>query len=652
MLTYVINTSENKTFDSSMLFELAGYNKIRWMHCSLDEIGKCAEEIYEKQNILGADRFRLAIIVDFYNFDKVRIPYGRRGFGIDTGVELCLYMPYIEIFLLDHLIAYLEKKGLFAADFEVYYVQDEKSEHYELFENAKSQLSQIMRGHHAVTPTSQEVAPQAENADTEPLYESFLLYCTRDVSLEFNLRDYPYGATEMTFDQFWDAFRDRRSIKADLRRHYYLTSYGGGSARAALDTLSLSLYLIHMYEREEEITSEGDMEVLHLDSNVLKEVLEAAWSKINIAKNVAKRNNIDYYSLSQNKITNGMPPEPADEQEAIISERDALPKEILNTQLGAEGLYREVEDFANRTDGNMRKTRRNEFDKIMSEYLRKRDATRETDVEEEFLALKLAGFLDTTDQCPSREEYNHLVQEKEQDISDLFEKVLAAEYIEVDYSEEKKKADAAYLDYKRAKACLNRNIVGDIIFMVLAVAAMFLPYYALQLTSYNSEVISSWLLALISIGCFSGLFICAVILQILPLMKKINKAKRKLYNCYIDCCAKERYSFSAIRRRYEKDLIAIEHTRYEIRQLKHLYDSNVSKHKTVMMHRELLEKIEDCLSSILNNLDVEPMIDPLDSVEGEFDLTKSLHAKENKVYQIFSIETIEKMFPKRGRDEK
>ena len=50
MLTYVINTSENKIFDSNLLFELAGYNKIRWMHCSLDKVKECAIEICDKQN--------------------------------------------------------------------------------------------------------------------------------------------------------------------------------------------------------------------------------------------------------------------------------------------------------------------------------------------------------------------------------------------------------------------------------------------------------------------------------------------------------------------------------------------------------------------------------------------------------------------------
>ena len=78
MITYVINTSENKTFDSGMLFDLAGYSKIRWLYSPLNEIEKCAEKIYEKQNVLGAERFRIAVIVDFFGFDRIRIPYGQR----------------------------------------------------------------------------------------------------------------------------------------------------------------------------------------------------------------------------------------------------------------------------------------------------------------------------------------------------------------------------------------------------------------------------------------------------------------------------------------------------------------------------------------------------------------------------------------------
>ena len=139
MLTYVINTSENKSFDSEKLFNLAGYSKIRWMSCTLDNIKTCAESIYEKQNVLGADLFRIAVIVDFYSFDRIRMPYGRRGFGQDYGVDLSLYMPYIEVFLLDNLVGYLEKKDLCSSDFEIYYIQNEKCEQYELLDQLRRQ---------------------------------------------------------------------------------------------------------------------------------------------------------------------------------------------------------------------------------------------------------------------------------------------------------------------------------------------------------------------------------------------------------------------------------------------------------------------------------------------------------------------------------
>ena len=272
--------------------------------------------------------------------------------------------------------------------------------------------------------------------------------------------------------------------------------------------------------------------------------------------------------------------------------------------------------------------------------------------EAEFLELKNGGFLATTEQCPSKEQYNHLVQEKQKQISKLFEKVLTAEYIEVDYKEEKERANAAYLEYKKAKAWTNRNILGDIIFLLLAIASVIVPYWTLQLTSYAANTTASIILALSTAGLFGGLFVCSIIFQLIPMMHKLNKAKTKLYNCYLDCCAKERYSFSSLRRRYERDLIAIEQTRYELRQLKQLFDENLEKEKNVLAHRKMLDDMSDCLSSMLNNLDVEPVFDPNESVDGEFDLCKSLYSRENKVYQIFSMETIEKIFAKKGSDEK
>ncbi|MBO5270245.1 MAG: hypothetical protein J6B77_05635, partial [Clostridia bacterium] len=318
MLTYVINTSENKTFDSDKLFDLAGYNKIRWLNCRLSDIGQCAQYIHEKQNVLGADRFRIAVLVDFFGFDRLRIPYGRRGFGSDDGVDISLYIPYIEVFLLDNLIAYLEKREMYTEDFEVYYVQNTRMEPYEFLDNAPEQLCTILKGcpnekleatsccsecRDTVPEDDPLVAPRKYPPTIPPCeripYRAFDLYCTECVSLRFYLTDYPYGAQAMTFWEFYNAFRHRLGNKRGIRRHYYISSYGGGNARAAFDTLSLSLYLIRMYEREE-LIEDGEMEVLHLDADTLKEVLETAWGKINLARKVAKANDSRYFSLKQN----------------------------------------------------------------------------------------------------------------------------------------------------------------------------------------------------------------------------------------------------------------------------------------------------------------------------------------------------------------
>lgn len=824
MLTYVINTSENKAFDSSTLFELTGYNKIRWMHCSLNEIQSCAASIFERQNVLGAEEFRVAVIVDFYNFDKIRMPYGRRGFVEDSGVDLSIYMPYIEVYLMDNLVAYLEKKDLYACDFEVYYVQNEKSERFDLFENANGQLEKILSGdepYNSYTTEEMKARSAAEKAvkrlpsknkgeedcpeidkikcrptekwssinmiwqgsntvvsmpisakwairDSEPnehliysdgfligkitieegtpaikkvvnkhftighvtldydlrlveedeeynyryvfaysfadnngkenhvfveinyeqvdkdalahmlkelivsttedrsfddkflqvndvFYKSFTMYCTPDVSLTFKLTDYPYGAQEMTFNQFWKAFCLRQSLKMNMKRHYYIVPYGGGPSRAALDTLSLSLYLIRMYEREQESTSEGNMEVIHLDPYVLKDVLESSWSKVNTAKVVAKTSDLKFYSLTQVGVTHReseLREESA--KECISKQRSLIKSEDRKNgkDLGADTLFTKIGEITDRKISELTEKNRGEFDKVMTTYLTKRDETKEADAEEEFINLKSSGLLELTENCPSKEEYNHIVGEKQKDISKLFERTLASEYIEVDYSEEREKADRAYKDYKNAKACLNRNIIGDFIFMLLAVAAMIVPYITMQLNSYKSPVFSSTMLGIYMTCFFAAIFVLSVVIQILPLVHKMNKCKLILKECYTNCRAKENYAFSAIRRKYEKDLIAIEQARYDIRQIKQIYESNIAKERNVALHREMLERLEDCLSSILNNLDVEPKYTILETLDGELDLSKPIQDKSNKIYQVFSIETIEKMFPKYDADEK
>ncbi len=719
MLTYVINTSDNKTFDSRMLFELAGYSKIRWLHCPLSDVTKVAEHICERQNVVGAERFRVAVIVDFYSFNKIRRPYGRDSFREEEYVDLSLYIPYIEVFLLDNMVSEFEKSNLYAEDVEIFYVQNEKSDRYDLFKNAKRQLqnAEVLTGvvdeqtrlisteqpadeketeeksegkkteekskgkkteekSKAEKVETEEPMPEFDEKPADPswsysedegfvpnennskyLYREFMLYCTPNVSLRFRLADYPYGKDEMTFSEFRDAFRSRQSYVSGLRRHFYVVPYGGGSARAALAMLSLSLYLIRMYEREESIPSDGDMDMLYLDPVLLRDVLETAWNKVTVAKGVVKKSSMEYYSLAQGMTDDAvqkLPETPAEiqraKQEAMQQERVKLAAEAGKHNYSTEQYYSRVMDMAEPGSTHLEKSKQDEFDSIMATYLRTRDATKEADVRAEFEEMKRGGFLKMTDQCPSREEYNHFVEKKQKDISVLFEKALRADYIEVDYTEEKERANRVYLAYRRAKACMSRNIIGDVFFFLLSLASVLAPYWFLQLNLGSSQMASSFLLLLQNAGFFGGLFLIAMALRYIPLVRALKRAKREMRKCYFECTVKRNYSFSALRTRYEKDLVAIEHARYDLRQLKYLHDANHEKEKLITAHREMLERLEDCLGGILNNLDVEPVPDPLLSVDDELNLARPVSSKENKIYQVFSVETIERMLPMKGSD--
>lgn len=702
MLTYVINTSENKTLDSGVLFDLAAYSKIRWLTVPLNAVRKCAEEISAKQGVLGAERFRVAVIVDFYNFDRIRVPYGRRGYVPDDGVDMSLYMPYIEAYLLDNLVVCLENRNLYAADFEIYYVQHDRCEHYDVFHNAADQLTRVMSGG---TPGAAPTTQQAESAEedysaeillakehvkdleqgtgrkkgtkkdqtedalessgegqehcpsNEVYYKNFMLHCTPSVSLNFDLMSYPYGAEAMTLTQFWHAFRLRQTNATDIRRHYYVVSYGEGSSKVALDLLSLSLHLVRLYEREEQGTPDGDMDVLRLDSEALRDVLESSWNKVNVAKSTAKKNNSSYYSLAQYcksttqlPVTNGAEKEPEiSPGEAIARELTALAVEGKHEKFSADYMYTQIVDIVDCAPGKLEAKNRSEFDSIMKKYLKKRDETKEANVEKELESAIESGDLAIADHCPSEEEYAHLVKTREQEVSALFGRALRAGYIDVNYAEEKKEATEAYEEYRKIKARMSRNIFIDIICMLLAVVVAVVPYWMLQLNHYAIQAIQSYFSLTFVASVFVGLGILALVLQFVPLARKLKEAQRRIRECYLDCRAKERYSFSAIRRRYEQDLVAIEYARYDLRQLKYLHHANQAKERLITEHQETLERLEDCLSSILNHLDIEPTLNLNECIDGALDLTKPVRARENRIYQVFSVETIEKVFPT-GKD--
>ena len=170
MITYVINTSENKTFDTEKLFSLVGYIKIVWMNSPLNEIEKCAEKIYDRQNVLGADQFRIAIIVDFYNFKHIRLPYAETGFSRELeekGVHVSLYYPLIECYIIDHLFDKLARKNIFPTQKDIFYVQNQGCEPLEVmadeYEQLKNVLTKLREDHAFYQKTYDELVKNEEN---------------------------------------------------------------------------------------------------------------------------------------------------------------------------------------------------------------------------------------------------------------------------------------------------------------------------------------------------------------------------------------------------------------------------------------------------------------------------------------------------------
>ena len=717
MLTYVINTSENKTFDSDRLFDLAGYNRIRWMNCSLRDIESCEKEIYEKQNALGADSFRVVVLVDFFGFYLIRPPYGRgeRGFGLtEEGVEFAVYLPYIEAYLIDKLFNPLAKRDIYISSCEVYYIQNGEYERFESLDNREHQVAKILSGKKGtevqMPEQSEDVMESFEVIRTEgfkeqPLpdswdetdepengvvkkkitqaqhdrlmeellnrpdqgrdktaYTSFELKCTKNVTLEFQIKDYPYGAmygNAMDFHTFFEAFRRRAAHATSVRRHYYVTQYGESPVRAAFDTLSLSLYLIRAYEREDDIGADGEeLKIATIEPSTLREVLERSWNKVHDARNLARSNTMQYYELDQmgaqaQSASADLPDLPDDVIIGRLRAELGIQVEEETKRYEAVDLYHKICDFADRTGEQIERDNISRHDEIMGAYLKKRDATNEDSIAAEFEELRRAGVLKRTDQCPSRVKYDNLIKLRENDISELFDSALKADLIEVDYQDERRSAKSWLKTYNKAKACMQRNWIGEGVFWLLTMLAMLIPYHYLQLRNYTVLSFTASQLYLWSATIFTGLFLLATMIQTVPLMRRMKMAMSWLRHLYKTCLAKNEYAFSKLKHRYEHDLIRIEELRYELRQIEQLYEANIALEQNVTHHREMLEEVEDQLSAMLNNLGVEPVYQPEERVDKEFDLTKPFHARENSIYKVFSIETIEAMFSKKkkGSDE-
>ena len=284
----------------------------------------------------------------------------------------------------------------------------------------------------------------------------------------------------------------------------------------------------------------------------------------------------------------------------------------------------------------------------MGQYLSERDSTRDVTVQKEFDQLRQEGGFKLVKQCPSKLQYDLAVQSRQKEISNLFGKTLQAEYLKTDYADVREKSNRIYGEYLQLKARRSKWIVADVVLLILMLAAMLIPYHFLQeIRAFQAMDI----LRYIRIGAvFGGLFVLSFLCVVLPVSVRIRRVREKLKECLRLCIAKHKYAMSALERRYCEELPLIEQIRYEIRSITHLQEKNNEKNRNVNRHRETLEGLENRLSAILNNLGVEPEPNEKETVEGEFDLQRPIRAAENKVYRIFSIETIESMFDKKGEE--
>ena len=374
MLTYVINTSSNKTLDSNRLFELSGYNRIRWMSCDLDRIEDCANEIFQSNQNMFVENFRIAVLVDFFSFDTIRTSYNSNEDKALHGVDLALYLPFVETYLTDHVFGYLEKRNLFASDYSIIYIHGGKYDDFLQITNGEYQLSGVLTGdpdtrgeipaekladrlaqdnafraqigekeNNEIMSVEEQLANGVAQSDLRyPLdtYSTFHLRCSQYITLPFSLTDYPYGYSEpVDFDEFYRAILLRLETPSRVHKHHFIAEHTATPTGVAFDMLVLSLFLVSIYERESIEVDITKFSASSISPQVLQEVLERALLKIRSARRAAKSNHNTYYLLNQ-FLDLELPERP--HASSVEEELDKVKAEHIGKDMPFEKQFEEV----------------------------------------------------------------------------------------------------------------------------------------------------------------------------------------------------------------------------------------------------------------------------------------------------------------------
>ena len=688
MQTYVINTSENRVFDSNLLFELVGYNKISWLDSGLDKVETCAKNIIEKQSAPMADDCRVVVLVDFYSFKKTLHPDKEAASDY-----VAIYKNFIEIYLLDHLFDPLRHARVGLDTCEVFYIQYVEQATHRYNDAEKEQVAHLLkldeecrrmrierhnekvqyeeRQKTAVSMTAESDGKKAskevvavgeekrysmftieyENGVLEFPAESFYQndYDDDDVDelgiLDPNAPENLMVNGKVTFNKFYQGYRTRSAQprKYGVMTRTYLAS-GAVASRAAFDNLNLSLSLIRIYEREDSLPhSEVQNEVIpRVNKNVFRNTLVTAYAKIDAALDEARENGGQgaFYSL-----------EPPEENAVFFPEEDSATQggyaeDERHARLDIEKQYLAIRSFVSNGAGEKTPAQQEAFDKLMESYKRTRDASREGTAKEE-KKQELLKRAEKTDRCPSLLDYKNAIEKREKQLRNLLKDALEAEIGAADYSEELARADKVYDKYKAAEACMTRNIVGDTAFLVLTLLAMLIPYGILQCANRPFGV-SAILMYTVAAAVFGGIFLFSFFLHFLPHIRRMDKAKLQMDLIYKDCLEKQKKAFEKLNRRYKKELPEIEKIRYQMRVIHYLYAANAEKNRHAEAHREMLERVRDVLHGMMSSMQIAPDPGLEVSIEGEFNINKPFSA--NKVYKIFSIDVIDEMFKNQNKE--
>ncbi len=642
MLTYVINTSENKTFDSNLLFELVGYSQIRWKHCSLDKIDLCANEICEeeKSKILSTGEYRVVVLVDFFGF-----PYTDSATEEAAGAYVEIYKGFLEHYLMENLFGTLKQNNIPAKDCEIYYIQYVPHEPLSVNYMEAEQTATLF-GLHGGEIEKLRAARKAGEKDLLqgvkdcPKYKEFLLPCSNGVELRvsFSKKAETENEEGMTFGEFFRYFCEHRDDprKFGIVVHKPYVTYGD-AGRAAYDALSLSLYLVYLYERRDEVPP--DTEIRRPDNRVFIQTLRSSLRKVHSARASALKNVCKYHSLDvegQRTFVN------RDSESSATAQK--AKKEVRLTE---KEQYRQICRLAGGDDSASMPELQDERNHLMKSYLDQRDFARSKEKEEQKDELdeSKAELL----QCPSDIDYKKATERKRKKIAELLEKSLQNDGTMQTFEKEKEDATAIYGAYKKAKACQARNIIGDVVMLIIMLAAMIIPYGMLQFSGKPFSGISM-IMYVIAVAMFGGLYLALFLWHLVRSASEIRRQSSKLNLLYRQCMEKRNKSFDFLRTRYLYDLVEIEELRKDLWEIEKRYETNREKNRHVEMHREMLEMVENQLSGMLNNFGEKPDISIMEDVRDEFKIEKPITAAENRIYKIFSMDAIDAMFKQKGEE--